>query len=194
MFSYQWDRQQQVMAVRERFERLGIPTWMDVDGGMQVNIYDSMAQGVSNAAVVIAFISQRYQDSENCKLELNFAKQNNVPIVPVKMQDHWKASEWLGVVTAGLLWTPMHDQTAVQQNVQAVIEQIKAAVPTVSVSSGRSPLRSASPTATVSSAEDSEEVLALRAELDSLRQDLSKQATQRLQLVAYRGCSYEGRL
>ena len=33
----------------------------DIDGGMQVNIYDSMAQGVSKAAVVIAFIDQRYQ-------------------------------------------------------------------------------------------------------------------------------------
>ena len=38
----------------------------DIDGGMQVNIYDSMAQGVSKAAVVIAFIDQRYQDSDNC--------------------------------------------------------------------------------------------------------------------------------
>jgi cytochrome c-type biogenesis protein CcmH/NrfF len=37
---------------------------------MQVDIYDSMAQGVSKAAVVIAFMSQRYQDSENCRLEL----------------------------------------------------------------------------------------------------------------------------
>ena len=36
--------------------------WLqDIDGGMQSNIYDSMAQGVSKAAVVIAFIDQRYQ-------------------------------------------------------------------------------------------------------------------------------------
>ena len=54
--------------MREHFATLGIPTWMDIDGGMQVDIFDSMAQGVANAAVVVAFISQRYQDSENCKL------------------------------------------------------------------------------------------------------------------------------
>ena len=65
---YQWDHQDQVISVREHFAALGIPTWMDIDGGMQVDIFDSMAQGVANAAVVVAFISQRYQDSENCKL------------------------------------------------------------------------------------------------------------------------------
>ena len=62
------DSQEQVMSVRQHFAALGIPTWMDIDGGMQVDIFDSMAQGVTKAAVVVAFISQRYQDSENCKL------------------------------------------------------------------------------------------------------------------------------
>ena len=42
----------------------------DIDGGMNVDIYDSMATAVDGAAVVITFMSQRYQDSVNCKLEL----------------------------------------------------------------------------------------------------------------------------
>ena len=44
MFSYQWDCQSEVKSVREHFAKLGIPTWMDTDGGMQVDIYDSMAR------------------------------------------------------------------------------------------------------------------------------------------------------
>ena len=39
-----------------------VPTWMDVDGGMQVDVYDSMAKAVSNAAVVICFMTQRYRE------------------------------------------------------------------------------------------------------------------------------------
>lgn len=66
---------------------------------MQVDIYDSMAAGVANAAVVVAFLSQRYQDSVNCQLELKYAKQRGVPIVTVNMQDKWRASEWLGVIS-----------------------------------------------------------------------------------------------
>jgi hypothetical protein len=150
---------------------------MDVDGGMNVDMFDSMAQGVSNAAVVVAFISQRYQDSENCKLELKYAKQREIPIVPVMVTGGgWRASEWLGIVLAGSLWTPLHDESTKQQNLHAVVDQIKAAVPTIALaaSSVQSPCR-----AVVSSGE-SEEVQALRSELDSLRHDLAKAATQRV--------------
>ena len=124
MFSYQWDCQASVQRVRKHFAKLGIPTWMDTDGGMQVDIYDSMAQGVSNAAVVVAFMTQRYQDSENCKLELKYAKQKKIPIIPALMQGNgWRASEWLGVLTAGALWTPLYDASTMQQNLQSLIDQ-----------------------------------------------------------------------
>ena len=68
MLSYQWDDQDTVVQVREYFAQRRIPTWMDIDGGMAGDIYDSMAAGVSNAAVVVAFLSQRYQGSENCQV------------------------------------------------------------------------------------------------------------------------------
>ena len=44
-------------------------------GGMNGDIYQSMAEGVQGAACVICFMTQKYQDSENCQLELKFAKQ-----------------------------------------------------------------------------------------------------------------------
>lgn len=39
--------------------------------------------------------------SENCTLELKFGRQMGKPIVPVLMQDGWKATGWLGILTAG---------------------------------------------------------------------------------------------
>ena len=66
--------------------------------------------GVSNAACVVCFMTQAYQDSQNCALELKFAKQSGVPIVAVMMEapdssGHvWKPGGWLGIVTAGILW------------------------------------------------------------------------------------------
>ena len=48
--------------------------------------------------------TQAYQDSANCKLELQFAKQSGVAIVPVVMDPPpYKASGWLGIITAGAL-------------------------------------------------------------------------------------------
>jgi hypothetical protein len=40
----------------------------DVDGGMSQDIYDSMANGVENAAVLVCFMNPEYQESENCQL------------------------------------------------------------------------------------------------------------------------------
>ena len=39
---------------------------MDIMGGMEADLYESMAFGVSNACALVAFMSQAYQRSENC--------------------------------------------------------------------------------------------------------------------------------
>ena len=77
---------------------------------MKADIFDSMAEGVQNAACLVCFMTQAYHDSANCALELKFAKQSGVPIVPVMMEapdasgHPWQAGGWLGVITAGSLW------------------------------------------------------------------------------------------
>ena len=68
MLSYQWDIQEQVVAVRQRLMKKNIKTWMDIDGGMRRNLYDSMAEGVTNAGCVVCFMTRAYENSENCRL------------------------------------------------------------------------------------------------------------------------------
>jgi hypothetical protein len=46
-------------------------TAQDIDGGMTMDIYDSMAEGVQGSAVVVCFMSRKYQQSQNCKLEVH---------------------------------------------------------------------------------------------------------------------------
>ncbi|CAM2723621.1 unnamed protein product [Rotaria socialis] len=70
---------------------------------------DSMAEGVENAAVVVCFLSQKYQDSENCKKELQYAGSKHISMIPVYTQRGWKPSEWLGLITAGELWIDFRD-------------------------------------------------------------------------------------
>ena len=55
-------------------------------GGMKADIFDSMAEGVTNAACLVCFMTQAYQDSANCALELKFAKQSGIPIVRLPLQ------------------------------------------------------------------------------------------------------------
>jgi hypothetical protein len=41
-----------------------------------------MAEGVERAACVVCFLTEQYQRSANCALEVKFARQSGVPIVP----------------------------------------------------------------------------------------------------------------
>ena len=108
---------------------------MDIDGGMKSDIYDSMAEGVAGAACVICFMTQAYQDSANCKLELKFAQQSGVPIIPVMMQPDFTAKGWLGILTAGAIWTPMYEPASVAPGIDKLVDQIKLVCPTSTTSS-----------------------------------------------------------
>ncbi|XP_070846648.1 uncharacterized protein [Chaetodon trifascialis] len=104
MLSYQWDDQALVKRIYDRLRDDGLPVWMDIEGGVTGNINDSMAAGVEEAVVICPFMTPAYQASRSCKKELNYADTREVIIVPVMLANNWEASEWLGLITAGLLW------------------------------------------------------------------------------------------
>lgn len=61
MLSYEWGHQDLVKRIRDGMQQLGIPTWMDIEGGMAGNIYESMAKGVDGAGALVCFMTQKYQ-------------------------------------------------------------------------------------------------------------------------------------
>lgn len=63
-----------------------------------------MAAGVEAAVVICPFMTAAYQASRSCKKELNYADTREVIIVPIMLESSWEATEWLGLITAGLLW------------------------------------------------------------------------------------------
>ena len=77
----QWDHQAEVKRVYDLLTKLGVQCWMDIAGGMSTggDIYGSMAEGVSNAFVVVCFMSEQYQQSSNCRLVRAVALQLKDP-------------------------------------------------------------------------------------------------------------------
>jgi hypothetical protein len=74
-------------------------------------------------------MTQAYQDSANCNLELKFAQQSGVPIIPVMMQPNFTAKKWLGILTAGSIWTPMHESVSVVEGVSKLVVQAQQVIP-----------------------------------------------------------------
>ena len=98
----------------------------------------------------------------------------------------WSASGWLGLMTAGSLWTPLYQDEGFEDNVSALVSQVKIAVPDFTLelaatvtAGGKSRLPAAGATA---GAEDDELFTRdeLRAELERLRKDaFSSRCVQR---------------
>ena len=63
-----------------------------------------MAEGVDGCQAIVCFMTQKYQESKNCKRELTYADTQNKEIIPCMAQNEYKAQSWLGIITAGLLW------------------------------------------------------------------------------------------
>ena len=126
MLSYQWDHQAQVTRVYDMLTRLGVSCWMDIRSGMGADIYEGMANAVSNASAVVCFMSEKYQQSANCMLEVKFAKQSGVGMIPVMMEGSgWRPSGWLGLITAGSLWVRLSDESQFEDNIRQLYGQIQ---------------------------------------------------------------------
>ncbi|CAF0889773.1 unnamed protein product [Adineta ricciae] len=128
MLSYNWNSQTIVSQIYQILKDESIPIWFDIQGDMKQNIYDSMADGIENAAVVCCFLTPDYQKSENCKLELQYAKKRGKRIIPCMLGDKsWKPSSWLGLITAGDQYINFRDQSSenIHSKTKQLIDRIK---------------------------------------------------------------------
>ena len=74
-----------------------------------------------DAKAVVCLVSSKYQQSKNCKRELCYCDIRNVPVFPVKVEENYEASDWLGLMTAGLLWFDIRDPERKQEAVNELI-------------------------------------------------------------------------
>ena len=57
-----------------------------------------MSAAVEDAAVMCYGISQAYKESANCRLEAQYAYQQQLDMVPLMMEDGYSAKGWLGML------------------------------------------------------------------------------------------------
>ena len=63
-----------------------------------------MADAIDKAVKVIYGVSLAYKESQNCKLEAQYAHQAGVAMVPMMLQEDYKANGWLGMLLGTKLW------------------------------------------------------------------------------------------
>eukprot|EP00038_Savillea_parva_P000847 m.99120 g.99120 ORF g.99120 m.99120 type:complete len:1093 (+) comp10296_c1_seq1:67-3345(+) len=103
MISYCWDDQPFVLRLAEALRLRGIKVWVDVDN-MSGSTLEAMAMAVENAYTVIVVLSEAYKNSTACRTEAEYAYTLKKTMIPVKNNEEFNASGWLGALMGTKLW------------------------------------------------------------------------------------------
>ena len=103
MLSYNWDHQDVIKRINKALQTRGYMTWIDVEK-MQGSTIETMAEAVEQAACVVYGISQAYKESANCRLEAQYAHQREKHMVPLMLEEGYRADGWLGMLLGVSLW------------------------------------------------------------------------------------------
>ena len=65
---------------------------------------DRMSEAVEDAIVILYGVSRAYKESANCRLEAQYAFQQQVDMIPLMLEDGYRAKGWLGMLLGVRLW------------------------------------------------------------------------------------------
>ena len=98
------DNHERVSKINEKLKKLGYQTWFDEEQ-MRGAIVDRMAEGIQGTKAMIVFITKTYCDkvngkdeSDNCKLEFNFAAKRVKMLAVVMEQNMRDTQKWKGSI------------------------------------------------------------------------------------------------
>lgn len=109
MISYNWGDQPVVKKIASSLKSNGYLVWLDIEqmkGSLLEASMDktrkstkctyafSVSRAVENAALVLVCMSQKYQDSPNCRLEGEYTAARRVNFVPLLMQKDFIPRGW----------------------------------------------------------------------------------------------------
>ena len=55
---------------------------------------DAMSEAIEGADAMLYCVSLQYKESANCRLEANYAHQQEVDMIPLMMQESYKPQGW----------------------------------------------------------------------------------------------------
>ena len=89
----QWNVQAAIQRTNESLIARGYATWFDLTN-MKGSTMDAMSDAIEGADVMLYGVSLAYKESANCRLEANYAHQQELDMIPLMMQQDYKPQGW----------------------------------------------------------------------------------------------------
>eukprot|EP01047_Picozoa_sp_COSAG01_P003218 COSAG01_NODE_94_length_26962_cov_9.110933_2_plen_634_part_00 len=103
MLSYNWAHQDVIKRLNAALQARGYVVWIDIEK-MQGSTVEAMAEAVEECAVMCYGVSNAYKESTNCRMEAQYAHQQEKDMVPLMLEDGYRAKGWLGMLLGVRLW------------------------------------------------------------------------------------------
>ena len=123
MISYQRDAQEIMIQVKNQLQANGCRVWMDLEQ-MSGSTLETRAKAVENAAVVLICVSQRYKENPNCRSEAEYAYQLGKDIIPLMMEENYKADGWLGMLLGTKLCIGFQSKDNIDSGVTKLVKEL----------------------------------------------------------------------
>ena len=89
----QWNFQSTIQRLNESLIARAYVTWFDLTN-MKGSTMDAMSDAIEGADVMLYGVSLAYKESANCRLEANYAHQQELDIIPLMMEKDYKPQGW----------------------------------------------------------------------------------------------------
>ena len=132
MLSYNWDHQSVIKRINAALQGRKYTVWIDIEK-MQGSTVEAMSAAIEDAAVVVYGISKAYKESTNCRLEAQYAHQQEKEMLPLMMEEGYRPNGWLGMLLGVRLWYAFYGSTlasegAFEGKMDELCRELQAAV------------------------------------------------------------------
>jgi len=88
-----------------------------------------MSDAIEGADVMLYSVSLRYKESSNCRLEANYAHQQELDMIPLMLQQAYSPKGWLGLIMGTRMWyrfwdAESDDDAAFERRLDTVVREI----------------------------------------------------------------------
>lgn len=130
MISYHWGIQNLVHEIYMDLHMRRVITWFDIWGYMEANTYDAMATAVESSRVLLVFLTDNYQKSDNCMLEFKYAVFCGKAFVFILTDPNLKLEPWIEphVKEHPCFLVKKYEDVTVMDNNVAMIDSITQAL------------------------------------------------------------------
>ena len=123
MISYQWDSQTEVLKLYEALKDYGYKVWIDKEK-VHGNILDRMAEGVEESSIILLCMTKKYEKSDNCKKEYNYADECKKRIIPIYFEKKFTADGALGLIISQHLYFNFTNKDNIDSEICKLKEEI----------------------------------------------------------------------